>query len=125
MNAKVLVVDDSSLARRTLRSLLEELGHSVEEASDGSQALERYFIQRHDLVFLDMVMHGMYGLDVLAKMRELNPDVRVIVVTADIQTSTKEQVKAAGATAFLNKPLNRAEAARILAAVLNGEFQWS
>ena len=125
MKAKILVVDDSSLARRSVRSLLEELGHTVEEASDGAQALERYFIHRHDVVFLDMVMHGMYGLDVLAKMRELNPEVKVIVVTADIQTSTRDQVRAAGATAFLNKPLNRAEAARIVSAVLNGEFQWS
>lgn len=125
MNAKVLVVDDSSLARRTVRQLLEELGHTVEEASDGNQALERYYISRPDLVFLDMVMHGMYGLDVLAKLKELNPDVRVIVATADIQQSTRDQAKAAGATAFVNKPLNRAETARIITSVLNGEFVWN
>lgn len=125
MNAKVLIVDDSSLARRTVRQVLEELGHTVEEASDGTQALERYYINRHDLVFLDMVMHGMYGLDVLTKLRELNPEVRVIVATADIQKSTREQVRAAGATAFVNKPLDRAETSRIITAVLNGEPVWS
>ena len=125
MNAKVLVVDDSSLARRTVRQMLEEMGLTVEEATDGAQALERYFINRHDLVMLDMVMHGMYGLDVLAKMRELNPDVRVIVATADIQKSTRDQVRAAGATAFVNKPINRAETSKIVAAVLKGEFVWN
>lgn len=125
MNAKVLIVDDSSLARRTVRLLLEELGHTVEEASDGAQALERYFINRHDLVILDMVMNGMYGLEVLAKMRELNGEVRVIVATADIQKSTQEQVRAAGAAAFVNKPINRQELARVVNAVLAGGVGWN
>src|ERR1700709_160351 len=114
MNAKVLIVDDSSLARRTVRPVLEEMGHSVEEASDGAQAIERYFINRHDLIILDMVMTGMYGIEVLAKMRELNPDVRVIVATADIQKSTVDQVRAAGACAFINKPINRQELTRVV-----------
>ena len=125
MNAKVLIVDDSSLARRTVRLLLEELGHTVEEASDGAQALERYFINRHDLVILDMVMNGMYGLEVLAKMRELHGEVRVIVATADIQTSTQEQVRAAGAAAFVNKPINRQALARVVNAVLAGGDGWN
>ena len=125
MNSKVLIVDDSSLARRTLRQLLEQLGHAVEEATDGAQALERYFINRHDLVILDMVMSGMYGLEVLAKLRELNPDVRVIVATADIQTSTQEQARAAGAAAFVNKPIKREELARIVGTVLAGGVGWS
>jgi two-component system, chemotaxis family, chemotaxis protein CheY len=125
MNAKVLIVDDSSLARRTLRQLLEEMGHSVEEASDGAQALERYFINRHDLVVLDMVMNGMYGLEVLAKMRELNPEVRVIVASADIQKSTHEQARAAGAAAFVNKPLNRQELTRVVGTVLAGGVAWN
>lgn len=125
MNLKVLVVDDSNLARRMVRALLEEMGHTVEEATDGAQALERYFINRHDLVFLDMVMQGMYGLDVLAKLRELDPKVRVIVATADIQTSTREQVKAAGASAFVNKPLGRAAVTHVVNAVINGSFTWN
>ena len=125
MKAKVLIVDDSSLARRTVRQMLEEMGHTVEEATDGPQALERYYINRHDLVILDMVMNGMYGLDVLAKMRELNPDARVIVATADIQKSTQEHARAAGASAFINKPLNRTELARLVALVLSGGVGWN
>jgi two-component system, chemotaxis family, chemotaxis protein CheY len=125
MNAKVLIVDDSSLARRMARNLLEELGCTVEEATDGSQALERYFISRPDVVFLDMVMSGMYGLDVLTKLRELDPAARVIVATADIQTTTREQVRAAGASAFVNKPLNRATVTEVLNQVLEGAFKWN
>lgn len=126
MNAKILIVDDSGLARRMLRQALEELGHSVEEATDGATALERYYINRHDLVVLDMVMNGMYGLEVLTKMRELDPKIRVIVATADIQASTREQVRAAGASAFVNKPVNRKELAGVVTTVLQGgEVKWN
>jgi two-component system chemotaxis response regulator CheY len=125
MKAKVLIVDDSSLARRMTRQALEEMGHTVEEATDGAQALERYFLNRHDLVILDMVMNGMYGLEVLTKMRELNPAVRVIVATADIQQSTQDQVKAAGASAFINKPLNRAALTAVVGKILEGGAVWN
>ena len=125
MIAKVLVVDDSGLARRLTRQFLQELGHTVEEATDGAQALERYALNRHDVVILDMVMHGMYGLDVLIKLRELNPSLPVIVVTADIQKSTREQVKAAGAAAAINKPLKREDLTAALDAALAGGTLWS
>lgn len=125
MNAKILIVDDSGLARRTTRHLLEQMGHLVEEATNGEEALERYYINRHDLVILDMVMHGMYGLDVLAKLREINPDARVIVATADIQNSTRDRARAAGAAAFVNKPLNRELLADAVSAVLGGGVSWT
>lgn len=125
MKAKVLVVDDSSLARRLVRQLLEELGHTVEEAADGMTALERYFVNRPDLVVLDMVMSGMYGLEVLAKIRELDPAARVIVASADVQRTTQEQVRSGGASAFLNKPINRAELGRVVKEVLEGGHGWN
>ena len=125
MSVKVLIVDDSGLARRLTRQYVEELGHSVEEASDGAQALERYVLNRHDVVILDMVMHGMYGLEVLTKLRELNPTLRVVVVTADIQKSTRYDVKAAGAAAIINKPLKRDELASVLGTVLSGGTTWN
>jgi len=125
MKCKTLVVDDSSLARRMSRRILEELGHDVEEASDGAQALELYALNQYDLIILDMVMHGMYGLEVLTKLRQLNPAARVIVVTADIQRSTRDQVQAAGAAAMVNKPLNKEELAEVLSVVQNGGTTWN
>lgn len=125
MKTKILIVDDSALARRTLRQLLEETGHTVEEAVDGSQALERFYLGQPELVILDMVMSGMYGLEVLAKIREMKPEARVIVVTADIQKSTADQVKEAGAKALLNKPINRAALTATLKTVLEGGHTWN
>ncbi|HKP86747.1 MAG TPA: response regulator [Blastocatellia bacterium] len=102
--AKILVVDDSGMSRRTLRKILEPAGHEVIEAEEGVVALERYFIDKPDLVLLDLTMTGMYGIDVLNKLREMDPDARVIVASADIQSSTREMVDAGGASAFINKP---------------------
>jgi two-component system chemotaxis response regulator CheY len=125
MNAKILIVDDSALARRTVRQALEELGHTVDEASDGAQALERYYISKPELVILDMVMSGMYGLEVLAKIREMDPAARVIVATADIQTTTADHVKAAGAKGILNKPVNRQQLAATIQLVMAGGHTWN
>ena len=114
MTSKVLVVDDSALARRNLRLILEPAGYEVVEAEDGLVALERYFLEKPDVVLLDLVMRGMYGLDVLKKLRELDPDARVLVVSADVQRSSHELVEEAGAKGFVNKPFDREE---ILAAL--------
>jgi two-component system chemotaxis response regulator CheY len=110
----VLVVDDSALARRRARSILEAAGFDVLEAEDGMSAIERYFVARPDVVLLDLVMKGMYGLDVLSKLRELDPQAKVIVVSADVQTSSHDLVTDAGAAAFIVKPF---EADEIVATV--------
>jgi two-component system, chemotaxis family, chemotaxis protein CheY len=102
----VLVVDNSGLARRRVRGILETAGYEVIEAEDGISALERYFVAKPDLVVLDLVMKGMYGLDVLTKLREMDPGARVIVVSADVQTSSHEMVERAGAAGFLMKPID-------------------
>ena len=114
MTRRILVVDDSGLARRGTRRVLEGAGYSVSEAEDGMVALERYFVDKPDLVVLDLVMKGMYGLEVLSKLRELDPHARVIVLSADIQTSSRQLVNDAGAAAFLNKPVTSED---LLAAV--------
>lgn len=118
--AKVLVVDDSGLARRRARSILERAGFDVLEAEDGMVALEKYFVERPQVVLLDLVMKGMYGLEVLAKLRELDPDAKIIVVTADVQTSSHEMVEEAGALGFLVKPLDADEIVAMLNSTLSG-----
>ena len=125
MKAKILVVDDSNLARRLIRKILEELGHEVEDAADGAQALERYVLNRHDAIILDLLMHGMYGVDVLLKLKQLNPELPVIVVSADIQRTTREQVREAGAVAMVNKPVTREQLQEVLDIVLAGGTVWN
>jgi two-component system, chemotaxis family, chemotaxis protein CheY len=125
MKAKILVVDDSGLARRLIRKILEELGHEVEDVPDGAQALERYLLNHHDAVILDLLMHGMYGVDVLQKLKELNPELPVIIATADIQRTTRDEVKESGAAAMINKPVTKEQLAEVLDVVLKGGTVWS
>lgn len=111
---KILIVDDSALSRRTLRRILESAGYEVVEADDGMTALEVYFLEKPNLVLLDLVMKGMYGLDVLIKLREMDPKTLVVIASADIQSSTRTMVDEAGALGFINKPF---VAEQVIAAV--------
>jgi two-component system chemotaxis response regulator CheY len=124
-DAKVLLVDDSALARRSTRRVLEEAGYTVVEAEDGLSALEQFAVEKPDVVLLDLVMKGMYGLDVLQKLRELDPAVRVVVISADIQTSSRDMVKAAGAAAFINKPVTTGQIVKTVAEVMSENSRWS
>jgi DNA-binding NarL/FixJ family response regulator len=62
----------------------------------------------------------MYGLEVLTKLRELDPAARVIVVSADVQSSSQQMVEAAGASAFVNKPVDREHLLTVVRRVLEG-----
>ena len=121
MKRKVLIVDDSGLTRRTLRQILESVECEVIEAEEGLAALERYAVDKPDVVFLDLVMRGMYGLEVLQKIRELDECARIVVVSADVQTSSQNLADAAGAKAFINKPFNKAQILMALDAAFSGE----
>ena len=121
MSQKILIVDDSALSRRTLRRILESSGYDVVEADDGMAALEVYFLEKPKLVLLDLVMKGMYGLDVLVKLREMDPKALVVVASADIQSSTRKLVDEAGALAFINKPFVSEQVnAAVVAALAEG-----
>jgi len=120
MTGRILIVDDSALSRRTLRRILESAGHQVIEAVDGTSALESYFLERPDLVLLDLTMHGMHGIEVLEKLRELQPDASVIVASADIQRSTQGMAQAAGASGYVTKPFTPEQVLDAVSAALAG-----
>ena len=122
MSFKIMVVDDSAMSRRSLKRVLESDGYVVVEAEDGMSALETYHLERPDLVLLDMLMKGMYGLDVLAKLREMDANARVVIVTADIQNSTKEMAMEGGALGFVNKPFAAGIVLETVAGILG---EWS
>jgi two-component system chemotaxis response regulator CheY len=125
MSPKVLLVDDSGLARRSTRRILEGAGYQVVEAEDGMAAIEQYFVEKPDVVMLDLVMKGMYGLEVLSKLREMDPDARVVVLSADIQTSSRELVQAAGASGFLSKPADPGQMLDLVARAAQRGDSWS
>jgi two-component system, chemotaxis family, chemotaxis protein CheY len=121
---KILVVDDSGFARRVVRRCMHELGHEVIEAADGAEALERYMFEKPDFVMLDLVMTGMSGLEVLVSLRAINPAVRVIICSADLQSFTRDEMRNAGASAMINKPVSKEQLAATLNAVLSKQDAW-
>jgi two-component system chemotaxis response regulator CheY len=118
--AKIMVVDDSGLSRRVSRKILEDAGHSVVDAQDGLTALEHYFLERPDVVLLDVTMKGMNGIEVLGRLRELDHDARVIIVTADVQSSTRELTTDGGACGFVTKPIISERILQAVDAALRG-----
>ena len=104
--ACIMIADDSSYTRRTHRRILESEGYVVHEAASGLAALEGYFVHRPDIVLLDLTMEDMSGLDVLSRLREMEPSARVVVISADVQRSTAQLVTDAGALRFLGKPVS-------------------
>jgi two-component system chemotaxis response regulator CheY len=121
----VLVVDDSGFARRTLRQILEGAGHSVDEVKGGMAALEHYSLKRPDVVLLDIIMEGMSGLEVLAKLIELDSKAKVVLATADTQMATRKEAEAAGAVGMIHKPFQREQVIQTIEAVADGGVAWN
>ena len=103
--ATIMIADDSGYTRRTHRRILESDGHVVHEAASGMAAIEGYFVHRPEVVLLDLTMEDMSGLEVLARLREMDAGARVVVISADVQRTTLQLVADAGALRFLGKPV--------------------
>lgn len=115
MGLPVLVVDDSTLARRLLINALPEAWDvEISQAANGADALAAYREGRASVMFLDLTMPGMTGFDVLETVRAEGLDSFVIVVSADIQPEAKARVKALGAVAFIDKPVTSAKLLPVL-----------
>ena len=107
---KVLIIDDSASARGLLRELITGVGHDVIEAVNGDSGLDLIRKESPNLVFLDLLMPGKSGFEVLEELRDKGLDrMPVLVLTADIQKEVREECLAKGAVEVLNKPLNRDE----------------
>lgn len=105
--AKVLIVDDSWVARLGMNKLLTSLGHEVVEAGDGTVALTMLLSDPPDLVFLDLLMPGLDGYGVLQALGERGITIPVYVLSADIQETTLKKCRELGALGLLPKPPTR------------------
>lgn len=121
---KILIVDDYKTMLRIIRNLLSELGFkNVDEAADGSEALEALRTKKYDLVISDWNMEPMTGYDLLKEVRadeQLKP-LPFIMVTAESKTENVVAAKKAGVNNYIVKPFNAATLRSKVAAVI-GEF---
>lgn len=111
---KVLVVDDDGDMHRLLRSRLEARGHSVESVESGEEALLRLGEIKPDLIFLDLAMSGLTGLDVLDIIRARGLDIAIILTTAYGSEQVAVEALRRGADDYLRKPFDRTEFQAVL-----------
>lgn len=119
---RLLIVDDEPTIREFLSESLREDGHEVMVAPDGRAAAELYRTHWRaiDLVILDMVMPGMNGRDCFRAMRSVNPQVRVLLASGYSLDGEARTSLADGVRGFIQKPFNRQDLVRGIAAAMSG-----
>lgn len=124
-NIQILIVDDYKTMLRIIKNLLKQLGfNNVDEATDGSMALEMANKKEYGLIISDWNMEPMSGLEFLKSVRassEGNPNVPFIMITAESKTENVIAAKEAGVNNYIVKPFNAETLKNKIAAVL-GDF---
>src|SRR6266511_2903579 len=105
MKARILVVDDEAEIRRSVRMILEYEGYDVQEAASGPEGLPLIEREPPELVFLDIKMGGIDGLETLQKIRQTNEPLPVVIISGNGTVSTAVEATKLGAFDFIEKPL--------------------
>jgi len=105
---KVLVVDDDPAVRKSFDRVLSGKGYAVITAENGEEALRKLNEEKYDLVYSDIRMPGMSGLEVAEKVRARRPWTPVVIITGYGTDIAEERANAAGVSKFLHKPLSPA-----------------
>lgn len=105
VSGAILIIDDEAALRQTLTRILRQAGYDVTTAADGAEALQRTASANYDLVYLDLHLPGLSGLQVLRELHRLNPYLPVILFTAYASLQSAVEALRLGATDYLVKPI--------------------
>ncbi len=104
---KILVVDDSLFQRKILKKILEEGGYEVAgEAVNGKEGIETAARMKPDVIIMDIIMPDINGIEAIKKILEVNPGIRVIVCSSDIQKIRIKEAEELGAAYYITKPVD-------------------
>lgn len=102
---KVLVVEDAPFIREMIKDILESHDYQVVgEASNGLEAIEKYESLRPDVVLMDILMPGMDGLSAITKIKDIDANAKIIIVSALVKETLRKEALRAGAAEFVAKP---------------------
>ncbi|MBW1675072.1 MAG: sigma-54-dependent Fis family transcriptional regulator [Deltaproteobacteria bacterium] len=102
----IMVVDDELIVRESLKGWLEKFGYGVDTAEDAREALEKLEREGYALLFVDIKMPGMDGVELLKRVKEDQPDVIVVMITAHGSIESAIEAMKAGASDYLMKPFD-------------------
>ncbi len=111
---RVLIVDDESAVRNSLKKLLEDAGIAVETACDGAVALKRLESGQFDLLLADVQMPGMDGLELQRRLLDLTPDLIVILMTDSPSVEAAVTAMKRGASDYISKPVRPEDLSRVI-----------
>ena len=109
MNRTILIVDDDPGIRRLIATTLEDVsGYRMTEAGDGAEAVERALDVQPSIVFLDIDMPRLNGIEACRRMRSepSTADATIVMLTGDAEDDAEQDARAAGADLFLTKPFS-------------------
>ena len=108
MSQNVLVVDDSSFMRSLLTKIIKKSANidGVIEAMDGNSAIEKYQEEHPSLVTMDIDMPGMNGIDAAKKIKALDPNAKIVMVTSSNKAELKDQANKIGTLGYITKPFD-------------------
>jgi len=118
---KILTIDDSGFQRKIITSILEQEGYTVLSAENGKTGFSLASTESPDLIICDLLMPEMDGFAFLRLVKERNLAVPVLILTSDIQKTTREECLSLGAVDVLNKPVTKVMLIPRVKAVLGGE----
>ena len=101
---RLLVIDDEAIVGKRLRQVFSKMGFVVEVFDSPVRAVSAAEANKFDIVVTDLKMEGMDGMEVLSRMRQLNPATRVIIITGYAQPETAEEAFRLGVFDFIPKP---------------------
>ena len=109
MKYRLLVVDDEQSQREMLAGFLAKQGYAVQAADSGEKALNLCLENYFEMAVIDLRMPGMDGLELLRRLKSLNPEIQVLVLTAHGSVETAVEAMRAGAFHYVNKPVDLEE----------------
>ncbi len=116
--ARILVIDDNRAMVDILAVCLDEEGHTVLSALTSDEGLKLVTLFQPELVLLDIVLPEMNGIEVLKRIRSINPSTRVVMLTGNIDPLVARTALELGAVAYLDKPFDLAYLKRVIAMAL-------
>lgn len=102
--ANILVVDDELYIGDLIRDSLKDQGHNVTVLSNGEEAIDKFKEHHFDIAFIDYMLPGCTGLEVIKSIRGYNPHTSLVLITGSVNSAVAEAAVAEGATSFLQKP---------------------